>query len=70
MGRDQSVQVLMHRNVSVDKHDLLACVNKMRYPSDAKSMHKFSVVLQHERRWSTANNAALDLCEFQKCCAV
>jgi len=57
----------MHRNVSGDKFDLLACVNMMHYPSDAINMHKPSVVLRYERGRSAPNDTTLILCKFQNC---
>lgn len=61
MGRGErltsdSVQVLLHRNMSGDKSDLLACVSRTHYPSDAMNTHKSSVVLSYERGWSARND--------------
>lgn len=50
----------MNRNVSRDKHDLLACVNMMDYPSDVINMHKSSVVLRFERGCSACNDVTFN----------
>lgn len=56
--------MLMLRNVSGDKHDLLACVKMMHYPSDAITTHKSSNVLMYERGWSATNKSTFSPCEL------
>lgn len=67
---EDSVPVLMHTNVSENKHDLFPCVNLMHYQTDATNMHKSSAVFRYERWWSAPKDAILILCEFQKCCSL